>query len=102
MPEWMQLIITVLCSIAASSGFWAYVIKRSDKKDANTRMILGLGHDRLVYLCLNYIKKQEITKEEYENLHKYLYLPYKELGGNGMVDIFMDKIKTLPITGGIN
>lgn len=40
-------------------------------------MLKGLGHDRICYLGECYIQRGYITKDEYENLHDYLYLPYK-------------------------
>ena len=38
-----------------------------------------------------------ITKDEYENLHDYLYLPYQELGGNGTAEKIMKEVSNLPI-----
>lgn len=97
----LPLAITIVCSIIASGGFWAWLQKRTDYKDVKTRMLLGLAHDRLVYLCLIYIDRGGITKEEFENIDKYLYEPYKELGGNGTVTKLMDEVKKLPITSSI-
>ena len=64
-------------------------------------MLLGLGHDRLVFLAIRYIQRGRITKEEFENLFRYLYSPYKQLGGNGTVDALMEQVRKLPIGGGI-
>lgn len=97
MPQWMEMAIAVFCAVAASSGFWTFVQRRHEKKDAKARMMLGLGHDRIVYLGLLYIERGSISKDEYENLHDYLYLPYVELGGNGVAKKIMDTVKTLPI-----
>lgn len=43
-------------------------------------MLKGLGHDRICYLGECYIQRGYITKDEYENLRDYLYLPYKKIG----------------------
>ena len=94
-------ILTIVGSILASGGFWAWFQKRSDKKDARTKMLFGIGHDRLVHLSLLYIDRGSITKEEYENLHDYLYIPYKELKGNGVVSKLMEEVKKLPIRSSI-
>ena len=51
MSEWLQIIITVISSVIASSGFWVYITQRCDRKDVKTQMLIGLwGHDRLLYL----------------------------------------------------
>ena len=46
-------------------------------------MLIGLAHDRIIYLGMSYIERGWITQDEYENLHDYLYKPYEEMGGNG-------------------
>lgn len=99
----LQIIITALCSVLASSGFWAYMQKKSDKKDLTKQMLIGLGHDRICQLGMTYLKRKDengqayITNDEYENLHDYLYKPYSDLGGNGSAERIMEEVKKLPI-----
>ena len=69
--------------------------KRAEKKDAKTDMLVGLGHDRIVYLGMKYIERGNITK--YENLYEYLYKPYSALGGNGSAKKVMEEVNKLPI-----
>lgn len=95
--EILQTIITIVCAFIASSGFWAFFQKRFEKKSANTKMLIGLGHDRVVYLGMHYVERGYITKDEYENLNDYLYLPYKAMGGNGSADRVMSEVNKLPI-----
>ena len=45
-----QVIVTIVGSILASSGLWAWVMKKSEKKDFKTKMLVGLAHDRILYL----------------------------------------------------
>lgn len=97
MSPLLQSIVTVVCAVLASSGFWAWLTARKDKKDAKTRMILGLGHDRIVILAMQYIERGWITQDEYEDLNRYLYQPYREMGGNGTVERLMKEIGKLPI-----
>ena len=92
-----EILITILCTLLASGGFWALVTKLLDKKSAKTKMILGLGHDRIMYLGMKYVEKGQIAQSEYENLHKYLYEPYKKMGGNGSAERLMREIDKLPI-----
>ena len=93
----IQTVVTVLCSVIASAGFWSYMQKRAEKKDAKTNMLVGLGHDRIVYLGMKYIERGNITKDEYENLYEYLYKPYSALGGNGSAKKVMEEVNKLPI-----
>lgn len=93
----IQTIITIVCSVLASSGFWAFLMKRNDSKDVKTRMLIGLAHDRIMYLATEYIKRGYITMDEFENLNTYLYEPYEALGGNGSAKRVMDEVKRLPI-----
>ena len=80
----IQTLVTILCSIIASSGLWAYISNKSDKKDVRTQMLIGLAHDRILSLGMQYLERGDwITRDEYENLHDYLYVPYEKMGGNG-------------------
>ena len=36
MDEWAKLLITVVCSVVASGGFWSYLQARRERKDAKT------------------------------------------------------------------
>lgn len=95
--NWVQMIITIVCSVLASSGFWAYIQKRNDKKDNKTKLLIGLAHDRILQLGTLYIERGSVTKDEYENLHDYLYIPYEAEGGNGSAKRIMQEVDKLPI-----
>ena len=97
MESWMQMALTVVCAVIASSGFWAYIQKRSEKKDVKTQMLVGLAHDRILFLGMNYIERGSITRDEYENLYEYLYRPYEKMGGNGSAKRVMQEVNKLPI-----
>ncbi len=76
-----------------------FLIQRKDKQknDPLADMVRGLGHDRIIYLGQKYIDKKFVTRDEYENLHDYLFIPYKELGGNGTAEKIMREVGNLPI-----
>lgn len=111
----MESIAIALIGGFTGSAFLTFVqflISRSDKKKDNRSdyenqlenalnlqrdMLIGLGHDRIVYLGGIYIQRGHITKDEYENLNDYLYEPYKALGGNGTAKKVMDEVNKLPI-----
>lgn len=97
MPVWLSTLLSVLAAALASTGFWQLLQKKLEKKDAKTRMILGLGHDRILALCELYIARGWIRRSEYENLSKYLFKPYIDLGGNGVVQHMMAQVDKLPI-----
>lgn len=94
----LRMVVTIVTSVLASSGFWAFLQKYFDKNDATKRLLIGIGHDRIMYLGMQYIQRGSITADEYENLHDYLYLPYKENGGNGSATRVMNEVERLPIT----
>ena len=90
-------VVTIILSVFASSGFWAFLQFVMSKKDAKTEMLIGLGHNEIVKQCNIYIEKGYISADEYENLYEYLYKPYDKLGGNGSAKRIMEKVKALPI-----
>lgn len=97
MEPWLQTLATIVCSVVASSGFWTYIQKKHDKNDVKSRMLIGLAHDRIIFLGMTYIERGWITQDEYENLHDYLYIPYKKMGGNGSAERIMQEVDRLPI-----
>lgn len=92
-----QILLTVLSSALASSGLWAYLNRKCMRSDAQTEMLIGLGHDRIISLGMKYIERGWITHDEYENLNKYLYTPYDKLGGNGSAKRIMKAVDRLEI-----
>ncbi len=96
----MNTAISIVALVFASTGFWAFLtflMQRADKKvRVDSQMLKGIGHDRICWLGQRYIARGYISKSEYENLHDYLYLPYKELGGNGTVEKIMEEVDKLP------
>lgn len=95
------IILTIVSSVLASTGLWGLVTgiidKRCKQTTAETQMLIGLAHDRICYLGEKYIKRGWITKNEYENLHDYLYCPYYDLGGNGTAERIMAEVTKLPL-----
>lgn len=99
-----QIIIAVIGSNALFT-FIQFLINRADKKKEKQSdetkgmrdMILGLGHDKILYLTDKFAERGGITQKERRNL-KYLYDPYIRLGGNGDCQIgyeTCEKLKTL-------
>ena len=95
--DWITVLVTLIGAFIASSGFWAYINSRNNKHDNKTKLLIGLGHDRIIFLGMKYIERGWITEDEYENIHDYLYIPYKEAGGNGSAERIMTEVQKLPI-----
>ena len=97
MSKVVEVILLIVSSILASSGMWAFLSKKLDKKDIKVEMLIGLAHDRIMFLGMSYIERGYITQDEYENLYDYLYKPYYKLGGNGSAKRVMAEVEKLPI-----
>lgn len=95
---WVQLVVAVFASMFASTGLWAFITRKSERKSATTQLLLGMAHDRLVYLGMSYITRGSITHDEYEDYVKYLYEPYSAFGGNGLAERVMKEVTQLPLT----
>lgn len=98
MDVWLQVVLASAGSVVASSGFWAYVMRKGETRSATTQLMMGLAYIELMTLGANYIQRGSITRDEYEDYRKYFYDPYKELGGNGVAERIMSAVESLPIT----
>lgn len=106
--EILPTIIVAVISAVTSSGFVSLIIfliqrkdklkeKEQEKDSAQSRMLLGLGHDKLIYLTDKFVRRGAITLKEKRNL-KYLYEPYHDgLGGNGDCEIGYDACQKLKV-----
>lgn len=97
MNEWIKTVITILLAFIGSAGFWGFLEACRKKNNASTRLLVGLAHDRIVYLGMVYIKRGYLSKDEYENICDYLYEPYSKLGGNGSAKKVMEEVRKLPL-----
>ena len=97
MEHAFELIITVAIAVLGSNGLWAFIQSRSTAKSARDRMILGLGHAEIFRVAEKYLHRGGITMSELEDLEKYLFKPYSEMGGNGTAAAVVQKCKELPI-----
>lgn len=93
----LQILIPVLISVIASSGFWLFLGNYREKKSLQTRLMIGLAHTQIINLGMRYIERGWITQDEHENLNVYLYEPYEKLGGNGSARRIMLEVDRLPI-----
>lgn len=106
MSNFLQTLVTILLALIGSAGFWGYLDarrarreKKDNKKNANTRLLVGMAHDRIIFLGMKYVERGFITRDEYENLNDYLYDPYAAAGGNGSAKRVMEEVRKLPLHG---
>lgn len=90
------LLVALASFLASSGGFWIFLKKRRESKDATTRLLMGLGQDKILFLGMRYIERGWISSEEYDDLKTYLFDPYIELGGNGTAERVMRMVESLP------
>ena len=98
-----EIIIAIVASVFGSTGFWALITavwnNHTKKVSTEGKMLRGLAHDRICELGEKYLEQGYVTKDEYENLHDYLFVPYHELGGNGTAAKIVEDVKRLPMKG---
>ncbi len=107
-PFWSTILTAVISSLGGGGlvSLITFFVTRADKKKekeeangtAQSRMLKGLAHDRICFLGECYLRRGYITKDEYENLHDYLYEPYHDLGGNGTAEKIIKEVDELPMT----
>lgn len=96
-PAWVDVLVTVFVTVLASNGFWAILQNRFNRNSTEKKLLVGLAHDRIVYVGEGFIARGWITYDEYEDFMKYLYMPYAEYGGNGAAERISDEVKKLPL-----
>lgn len=107
MDQTTLVIVTAILSAVTSSGVMSlvvFLIGRHDKKkeakamknSGESQMLLGLGHDKLIYLTDRFVRRGAISLKEKRNL-KFLYEPYARLGGNGDCKIGYEACEKLPV-----
>ena len=95
--SWVQMSVTIFCTMLTSSGLWAFVASKQKVNDASSRLMLGLAHEAIVSQGVRYINRGYITFDEYEDFMKYLCEPYATFGGNGLAEKIIDQVKKLDV-----
>lgn len=101
--DWVGISLTIIGSVLASSGFWAFLSARAERKaekqeknKTDKKLLLAIAHFRIYEQCRIALNNGYISSAEFENLTE-LYLPYHECGGNGTGTRMYEKVKSLPI-----
>ena len=95
--------LAVILAVFASNGLWSflgdYLRQKYGKKTMVERLVLGMAHDRLHFLCQKFIEKGGLTSEEFDTLRS-IAEPYLEMGGNGSGKKLYEQASALPIEKG--
>lgn len=94
---WVRVIIIITGSILGSGGLWAFLQNRDTKRNASTRLMMGLAYAELVRRGQEYMDRGYVTQDEFEDYQKYFFTPYKDLGGNGVAERYMQGVRELPL-----
>mgnify|MGYP000967276315 FL=1 len=94
---WVDVLVTVFVTVLASNGFWTVLQKKFDRNSTENKLLVGIAHERIIYVGEGFIARGWITYDEYEDFMKYLYAPYAEYGGNGAAERILDEVKKLPL-----
>ena len=92
----IDIIVTLVVAIFGSTGFWSWVQNRSKKKSAESRLLMGIAYSEIIRRCEHYLKNGCIGTDEYNELNRYLFEPYAEMGGDGTAQKLMDEVRKLP------
>jgi hypothetical protein len=92
-----QTLVTIGTAVFASTGFWSFVQNKFSQRSAESRLIMGLAFAEICRRCEIYIAYGNITRDEFQDLLKYFYTPYRDMGGDGTAERLMEEIKRLPI-----
>lgn len=93
-----QIIIALVAAVFGSTGFWSWLSSRSKKRSDESRLLMGLAYSEIIRRSEEYIRRGWIAVDEYNELDRYLYQPYRNMGGNGTAERLMAAVKGLPVT----
>lgn len=94
---WVRVITIIFGTVFGSTGMWSFLRSRDTKRAATTALMMGMARETITTHGLAYIERGYITNEEYNEIDKYFYKPYKALGGNGIAERIMSEVSRLPL-----
>ena len=90
----IEIVVTIVASVLASSGLWQFLILKTQKKSVQTQANLALLHNEIYSISERAIDRGSISTDEFDNL-TCLYNPYHDLGGNGTGEALYQKCKNM-------
>ena len=74
----IDIIVPLVVAVFGSTGFWSWVQSRGKKKSAEARLLLGIAYSEIIRRSEHYIHQGYIAVDEYNELNRYLYEPYRD------------------------
>ena len=96
----IDIIVTLAVAVFGSTGFWTWLSNRRAKRTDESRLLMGLAYSEIIRRSEEYIARGYVATDEYNELNKYLFEPYKSMGGDGTAEKLMNEVRTLPTAGG--
>lgn len=95
--NWLETTVTIIVSIIASSGFWTFILAKSNGNKTQDLIIRGIAHTEVINEGKKYLERGWITHEEFDDFMTYLGTPYINLGANGLAKKVISAVQELPI-----
>lgn len=94
--KWYEIVSSIVLAILASNGLWSLISRIVDKHSGKDKLLMGLAYSEIIRGAEQVIARGYISTDEYNELNRYLYEPYKKMGGNGTAARLMEQVKNLP------
>lgn len=91
------MIVTVVVALISSSGVWGVLSMLAQKRGTSTLLVLKLTQYVIVSEANRVLNQGYMTADDYDEIVKDLYEPYKLLGGNGLAEKMIGDISKLPL-----
>ena len=92
-----EVLIAAITAIFGSTGLWTYIQNRNKKRDQVETLVKGLAYNAIVYQTRYYLNRGTITDTEFKDMYNMLYVPYKQMGGNGTAEKLFNEVENLPL-----
>lgn len=86
----------LITTVLSCPGIWAWAKTRTDRNNAEDRLLLQIAKNQLVSQGREYLKRGYITMDEYEE-YETEYQVYSDLGGNGLARRIFEQVDDLPM-----
>lgn len=97
-------LVTIICAVIGSGALSTLINqlishhdKKMEKKNGVSKAVRMVLKDRIRYLCEKYIAQGWVYASDLEDLLNMHECYHTDLGGNGFLDAFMNKVKALPV-----
>ena len=92
-----EVLITAVTTILGSTGIWSYLQATRNKNAHQAMLLKGLAYSAIISESRYYLNRGDITTNEFADLYNTLFVPYKQMGGNGSAERIIKEVEKLPI-----